>query len=135
MSEYALVSKDTPLISNLNILENIALIKEVHQFLKTSKAQEEALSYLKKINLQDISKNRPTQCTSLEIFYISFIRALMTKDMNVIILTPFYLIDNLRDIETILSTIKKLYIMKNILILDTFSNEVHYKGCSCNMIR
>ena len=67
------------------MLENIALIKEVHQFIKTSSAQKEALYYLSKIDLQNVGKNRLTQCTSLEIFYISFIRALMTKEMNVII--------------------------------------------------
>ncbi len=117
------------------MLENIALIKEVHQFIKTSSAQKEALYYLSKIDLQNVGKNRLTQCTSLEIFYISFIRALMTKEMNVIILTPFHLIDNLRDIETVLASIQKLEIKKNILILDTFSNETHYKGCSCNIIK
>ena len=117
------------------MIENIALIKEVHEHMPTSLAQKEALDYLSKINLQNIGKNRLTQCKSLEIFYISFIRALMTKEMNVIIVTPFHLIDNLREINTILASIEKLEVQKNILIFDTFSNETHYKGCSCNIIK
>lgn len=117
------------------MLENIALIKEVHEFMQTSLAQEEALNYLSKIDLQNIGKNRLSQCSSLEIFYTSFIRALMTKEMNVIIITPFHLIDNLREIETILSSIDKLDVKKEILILDTISNEAHYEGCLCNITK
>ena len=117
------------------MLENIALIKEVHEFLPTPIAQKEASEYLNKIDLQDIGLNRLTQCSSLEIFSVSLIRALMTKEMDVIIVAPFHLVNNLRDINTILTTIEKLGNKKNILILDTISNETHYKGCLCNIVK
>jgi ABC-type lipopolysaccharide export system ATPase subunit len=117
------------------MLENIALIKEVHEFLPTSLAQKEASEYLKKLEVETIGLNRLNQCSSLEIFSVSLIRALMTKEMNVIIITPFHLVDNLRDIETILTIIKKLQSSKNILLLDTISNETHYKGSSCNIVK
>ncbi|EDZ61850.1 hypothetical protein CBGD1_1933 [Sulfurimonas gotlandica GD1] len=55
--------------------------------------------------------------------------------MNVIIVSPFHLVDNLRDIDIILTTITKLETEKNILILDTISNETHYKGSSCNIVK
>ncbi|MEA2091649.1 MAG: hypothetical protein U9O83_04685 [Campylobacterota bacterium] len=117
------------------MLENIALIKEVHEFLPTPFAQKEASEYLKKIDLQEIGLNRLIQCNSLEVFSVSLIRALMSKEMNVIIITPFHLINNLRDINTVLTTIEKLNCEKNILILDTISNETHYKGCLCNIVK
>ena len=98
------------------MLENIALIKEVHEHMPTQKAQEEAKIFLEKIELESIGLNRLNQCNSYEVFCVSLIRALMTKEMNVIIVSPFHLIDNLRDIETVISTIRKLEIKKNILI-------------------
>jgi len=117
------------------MLENIALIKEVHEHMPTQKAQEEAKTFLEKIGLENIGLNRLNQCNSYEVFCVALIRALMTKEMNVIIVSPFHLIDNLRDIESVISTIQKLELKKNILILDTLSNEIHYKESSCNIVK
>ena len=133
--EYSLISKNTPLISNLDMLENIALIREVHKHLPTKEAQAEARESLRKIDLENISLNRLNQCNSYEIFCVCLIRALMTKEADVIIVTPFHLIDNLREIQTIVSVIEKLEVQKNILILDTISNETHYKDSSCNIVK
>jgi len=132
--DYSLISAKTPLISNLNMIENIALIKEVHESLATKLAQKEASEYLEKIDIS-IGLNRLNQCTSFEIFCVYLIRALMTKETNVIIVTPFHLIDNLKKINEILMVIEKLEINKNIFILDTLSNETHYKGCLCNIVK
>jgi len=117
------------------MLENIALIKEVHEHLPTKDAQAKAKEFLKKIDLENISLYRLNQCNSFEIFCVALIRSLMTKEMNVIIVSPFYLVDSLRDFNTILKIIEKLETKKNILILDTISNETHYKESSCNIIK
>jgi len=117
------------------MLENIALIKEVHESMPTKLAQQQANEYLEKIQLQDIGLNRLNQCNTLEVFYVCLIRALMTKETDVIIVTPFHLIDNLREIEILIASIKKLKTQKNIIFLDTLSNETHYEGCSCNILK
>ncbi len=106
----------------------------MHEFLPTTLAQKEALEYLKKISLDNIALYRTSQCSLLEIFFVSLIRALMTKEMKLIVVTPFHLVENLRDIDTILVAIEKLGIDKEILILDTTLNEMKYKGSQCNMI-
>lgn len=117
------------------MIENIALIKEVHNSLSTPKAQENAQTYLEKINLEQIATYRLTACSVDEIFYVQFIRALMTQEKNIIIVTPFSLIENLRNINDIIENIKLLNQDKNILILDTLNNEIHYKGYSCNIVK
>jgi hypothetical protein len=117
------------------MLENIALIKEVHEHMPTELAQKEATESLKKIELENIGLNRLNQCNSYEVFCVCLIRALMTKESDVIIVSAFNLIDNLRDIETIVSIVEKLEVNKNILILDTISNEIHYKDSSCNIVK
>lgn len=135
LENYSLISKDTPLISNLNMLENIALIKEVHELLSIEKAENTANEYLAKIGLSQIGLKRLNQCTSVEIFYVMFIRALMSKEMNVIIATPFYLISNLRDIQPILDNIEILNENKNIFIFDNITNKSHYEGSSCPIVK
>ena len=117
------------------MLENIALIKEVHEYLSTSKAQKIAREMLTKIGQDHISLYRVSACTPIEIFYTQFIRALMMKEKTIIIVTPFTLIENLRDINAIIDSIKTLGGEKDILLLDMLSNENHYEGSPCNIVK
>ncbi len=136
IEEYSLISSQTPLISNLNMCENISLIKEVNERLSRKKAEKIADDYLQKINLTKVASARVSQCSSLEIFYTMFIRALMTKEKNIIIARPLSLIQNSKELEKI---IQNLHILnadsKNIIILDTITNESRYKGFSCHIIK
>lgn len=134
-SSFALISRKTPLISNLNMLENIALIREVHEHLATKDAQKEAREALKKIDLEKISLYRANMCDAYEIFCVSLIRAMMSDDKSVIIISPINLVDNLSTMSEISSVIKKLEMDKDIIVLDTLSNEAHYKEVSCNIVK
>ncbi len=133
-SEYTLISIDTPLISNLNMYENIAIIKEFHEHLSINEAEEEASIFLSKIGADNIGKKRVPECDSLEIFYVMFIRSLMTKDMNVIIVSPFSIADNIDDMKAVIHNLSALNNGKSILILDLSSNKLHYEESLCNMI-
>ena len=117
------------------MLENIALIKEVHFRMPTKKAQALATEYLQKINLSHIGDYRVNQCSSLEVFYVMFIRALMTKEKNIIVKTPYAIIESLRDIKSVFNNIEKLNDEKKIFILDTQNNQTHYEGCLCNIVK
>ncbi len=124
-----------PLIYNLNIVENIALIKEVHEYMPISKAQALANDYLSKINLAHIAQHRVEKCSALEIFYVIFIRAIMTEDKNIIIKNPYLMIKSYHKFHEVLEAINTLDAKKHILILDLQNNEIHYKGSQCNMIK
>ena len=117
------------------MLENIALIKEVHEHLATPKAQNIARDMLRKISQEHIALYRVSTCSPTEIFYIQFIRALMMNEDQIMIVTPFSLIDNLRNINVIIENIKILAHKKHILIVDMLSNEIHYKGTACNTVK
>jgi len=117
------------------MLENIALIREVQESLSTSKAQELALQYLKRVRLEKIALLRVSSCSKIEIFYTLLIRALMTKKATIIIVTPFTLMPNLRAINVIIEDIQLLTQDKKIIILDNTTNQTHYKGCSCNITK
>ena len=118
------------------MVENIALIKEYHEHLDTPKAQQIAKEYLSKIDLESIAIKRQNSCSPLEIFYVMLIRSLMSSKKNLFIITPLFLIEELESISDIIENIKTLNnIDKKITILDTFSNEVYYKVCKCNITR
>ena len=130
-----LISKDTPLISNLDMKENIALIKEVHHKKSRLKAEAEAIEMLDKISLAKVANLRSNQCTKLEIFYVMIIRALMGDEENIIIKMPFSLLDNMLDISQLIKNIEILNQDKCIIILDNLNNFSHYEGCRCNIIK
>jgi len=131
---YTIISKETPLISNLDITENISIIKEVHEFMPAKKANKITAKYLQKLNLSNISLYRPIRCSDLEILQVMLIRASMCKNQNIVIINPHYLINNLKDIKVIIENMKMMK-DKDLLILDTISNEVYYKGCSCHIVK
>jgi len=103
--------------------------------LSIKDSEEIANEYLRKISLEHISSFRKSQCSNLEIFYVMIIRALMTKQPNILIIYPISIIKNFREIEIIIENINLLNNGKNITILDTITNETHYKGCTCHIIK
>ena len=117
------------------MLENIALIKEVHEHLATKDAQSQAREALAKIELEGISLYRVNMCDAYEIFCVSLIRAMMSANSSVIIISAINLLDNLSDINDIVSIIKKLQMNKNVIILDTLSNKTYYKETSCITVK
>jgi ABC-type lipoprotein export system ATPase subunit len=133
--DYSIVARDFPLIYNLNIVENISLIKEVHEHMPRVLAQKVANEFLEKIDLQHISLLYAQQCSSVEIFYVMLIRAIMTKENKIIIKIAHAMIDTFENLNIVLEVIEKLNIEKKILIVDLQANETYYKGTPCNMIK
>ena len=123
------------MISNLNILENIAIIKEVHEHMPTRTAQALAVKYLEKIEQNKIGNLRVNNCSISQICDVMLVRALMSNNEKVIIL-PLASMDDLQDIRQMLKNIVSLNQDKTILILDIIENEIYYKGCSeCNIVK
>ena len=132
---YALVSKDVPLISNLNIIENIALIHEVHQNMPAQKAESNILELLQKISLENIANQRIPTCNDFELFCAMLIRAVQTQRKTIFIVTPFSLISSLMTVNEIISIIEKLDLKKDIIILDLQNNKSNYEGVLCHIVK
>ncbi len=128
---YSLVSSKIPLILSLNIVENIALIKEVHIGLSVDKAEGIAKESLEKIGLLDIALMSIDKCSDLEIFYVMFIRALMMNRGTILVESPYLILEEIINIEIL----DELNQDKDIIILDTFENETKYEDYRCNIIR
>ena len=131
---YSLVSSELPLIYNLNMIENISLIKEVHEHMPIVDAQKLALEYLKRVNLEYIAQKRVNECTVIEIFYVMFIRALMSSERRVMIEVTHSVVDSLSNIEKLLESIALLNRDKDVSILDLQERKNYYKDGRCNII-
>ena len=121
----AIISAKTPLLANLSVLENIALIKEVHGAVSIDQAEAEAVHYLSKINLQHLQGYNLRQCSSLDLFSVMLIRAMMFST-ELTIVSPFNLINNLESIDSLTQMVVDLKIKNVILIVDIERNHFHY---------
>jgi ABC-type lipoprotein export system ATPase subunit len=134
---YVAVSPHTPLLSNLNIIENIALIEEVHQNFERKKSHANALKKLKKLNLQHLETKRSSECSDLEIFSLSLIRASMMKDVIIVVITPLVQYQAEDSLEHLYKVLDTLEIKERTIILDLslYENDYRDKGIICNIIK
>lgn len=114
------------MIANLDMKENIALIREVHHRLHISAAEKEAVEMLQKIALGDIADKRQRECTEMEKFYVMLIRAMMSDEKKIIISLPSSIVDTTLDMNDLVADIRKLGSQKEIIVLDTIANKSHY---------
>ncbi|MEA3372609.1 MAG: hypothetical protein U9Q62_02845 [Campylobacterota bacterium] len=130
------LNKRTPLLSNLNNLENIALIKEIHEHLATEKAQALAMEAFLRIGYEKIARNRSAECNAEGRFITQLIRATMVQYAKIIITTPFVLLDDAREITFFLDLFAKLNISERVIILDMQTNRLKYEegGSQCHIV-
>jgi len=110
------------------MLENIALIHEVHNHTPVHLAQKEAMEYLIKIESEHIAYKRMHQCNDIELFCIMVIRALMTKEKNIVLLNPLAILKNTEFLKQARETLSILNDEKNIIILENEINRFYYEG-------
>jgi ABC-type nitrate/sulfonate/bicarbonate transport system ATPase subunit len=92
-----MVSEDVPLISNLDVWINIALIKQYHQNLSRNAAEREVLGYLRRYGLEGIAYKRNPALTAEQRFRVMLLRAAMVTEAVVVIDRPFRLLPALQD--------------------------------------
>jgi ABC-type lipopolysaccharide export system ATPase subunit len=134
-SGYTLVKSDIPLISNLSIIENIALIQEVQQKISASLVERQIMQILQSINMEHIARQRVSSCNEFELFCAMLIRSLQAKEIQVYIVTPFTLISTLTSLKEITDILEKLDLKKDIMILDLQNNQSNYEGTLCHIIK
>ncbi len=130
------VNRHTPLLSNLNNLENVALIKEVHEHLASDKAESLAMKAFQNIGYEQIALERSANCNAEGRFVTQLIRATMVQYAKIVIGTPFVLLDDAQPIDFFLGLFEKLDIFERIIILDMQTNRLKYEegGSLCHIV-
>lgn len=92
-----LVAMDVPLISNLDILGNLALIKQFRENLPKREAESLALSYLQRFDMERIAYRRNPNLSAEERFCVMLIRAVLVPEAFVVIDRPLKIVPDLQD--------------------------------------
>ena len=123
------------MLSNLTVIENIALIEEVHQRLPREVAHINALEKLTQLGLGTIAQSRIGSCSQFERFSVSMIRASMMLDAKIYIVLPLQQFHTNNSIEDMMKSITDLNVEESITVLDVVSNLEEYKrkGVSCHI--
>ena len=124
-----LVSLGAPLISNLSVLSNIALIKQYHGGLSVREAEDIAKIFLKKLHLEDIAGKRSPVLEEEQRFCVMVLRAVMVEDAILVIDRPFKImpdLDDTRFIRDVLTAVNELF--QECHIFDYLWNEKRYTG-------
>lgn len=122
-----LISLDIPLISNLDVWSNIALIKLYNENLPKHKAEILVLNHLKRYGLENIAHNRSADLTGEQKFCVMLLRAAMVNEAIIVIDRPFNILQNSKDscfMENALETIDDLF--KQCYILEYIWNKNRY---------
>jgi ABC-type multidrug transport system ATPase subunit len=103
-----LVSLETPLISNLDVWSNIALIRQYHENMPKHAARTLTEELLNRLGMISIAEKRNPVLTTEERFGAMLLRASMVRDAILVLDRPFNILTDLRDSHFIMETLRKL---------------------------
>lgn len=96
-SRLGLVSLEAPLISNLSVWSNIALIPQYHQNMSWHEARAQIDRLLHRMGMASIAEKRNLALTREERFCAMLLRAAVVREAVVVLDKPFSILTNLRD--------------------------------------
>ena len=102
------MSLEAPLISNLAIWSNIALIRQYHQNMPKLEARAFTEDLLRRLGMVSIAEKRNPALTTEERFCAMLLRASMVRDAILVLDRPFSILTNLRDGHFIMETLRKV---------------------------
>jgi ABC-type sugar transport system ATPase subunit len=108
-SHLGLVSPEVPLISNLPVWSNIALIRQYHENMPREEAKTLALGLLQRFGIAAATaEKRNSSLTAKERFCIMLIRAAMVRDAVVVLDRPFRIFPDLPDGRLFTDSLRKV---------------------------
>ena len=102
------VSPDVPLISNLSISGNIALIRQYHQNLPWDKAKAMSHDLLSRFDLMGIAEKRNPSLTQDERFIVMLLRAATVPEAILVLDRPFRILTAHRDGRFLAEALRKI---------------------------
>jgi ABC-type nitrate/sulfonate/bicarbonate transport system ATPase subunit len=107
-SNLGLVSLAVPLISNLPVWSNIALIRQYHENMPWEEAKTQVLDLLQLFGMAAAAEKRNPSLTAEERFCIMLIRAALVRDAVVVLDRPFRILPDLPDGRFFTDSLRKV---------------------------
>jgi ABC-type sugar transport system ATPase subunit len=99
---------DAPLISNLPVWSNIALIRQYHENMSREAARALAVELLERFGLAGVPEKRKASLKAEELFCVMLIRAAMVRDAMIVLDRPFRILPDLRDGRFFTEALRKI---------------------------
>lgn len=103
-----LVSPEVPLISNLPVWSNIALIRQYHENMPVEAARKFVLDLLERFDMAGIADQRTSSLKYDELFCAMLIRAALVRDAVVVLDRPFRILPHGRDGFFLMDSLRKI---------------------------
>lgn len=103
-----LVSPDIPLLSNLSVYDNIALVSRYLTDEKDEQIQEVIMRQLDMLQISDAKLKKPFQLDAETIFKVKLLRALRLRDSFTVIDRPFVMLNTIADISPVAKMLETL---------------------------
>lgn len=107
-SNLGLVSPEVPLISNLPVWRNIALIRQYHENMPADVAKSMVLDLLQRFGIVSTAEMRSPSLSDQERFCIMLIRAATVREAVVLLDRPFRILPDLPDGRFFMDAIRKV---------------------------
>ncbi len=103
-----IVSLEAPLISNLTIWSNIALIPQYHRNMPWHEAKSRVETLLGRLGMASIAEKRNPALTEEERFCAMLLRAAMVRDAILVLDRPYTILTTFRDGTLLIDTLRKV---------------------------
>ena len=121
------VSPDIPLLSNLNVYDNISLVPRYLTDEKEESIRAEIERFLDLLEISDSISKKTFQIDSETLFKVKLLRALMLKDSVTVIDRPFVMLNTAADIKPVVKMLDTLELNeKKIIFFDFEWNKSKY---------
>jgi len=121
------VSPDIPLLSNLNVYDNISLVPRYLTDEKEESIRAEIERFLDLLEISDSISKKTFQIDSETLFKVKLFRALMLKDSVTVIDRPFVMLNTAADIKPVVKMLDTLELNeKKIIFFDFEWNKSKY---------
>lgn len=122
-SRLGLVSLEAPLISNLSVRRNVALIPQYHQNTAWPAASALTDRLLQRLGMASIAEKRNPSLAPEERFCAMLLRAAMVQEAVVVLDRPFGILTNQPDGRFLRETLEKL----DELIAEVYIFDYHWE--------
>lgn len=127
-SRAGIVSHDIPLISNLNVRNNISLILQYHRNMPAKKAGKFVDECLERLGIPLVADKRISTLSTEENFLTMLLRAAMMEDAILVLDRPFSILTNITEDYFIMDTLEKIDdLFKEAYIFDCIWRKLRYR--------
>lgn len=116
----------TPLIANLTVLENVALMAEYHRHLPARRAEPEARALLERLELGWAADLRPGRLGPEQAFGAQLARAAARQGARLVLVEPFVMLAGAADAAPVRAALEALGRLAPVTVLDYVANGERY---------